>query len=65
MTNDRAEKEGYKSNVIHLLLLWTGFLSGACIASFLLDLSGNWTLIFPAALLLIGAILMEIWSIKI
>lgn len=65
MTNDKAEKEGYKSNAIHLLLLWTGFLSGACIAPFLLDLSGNWTLIFPAALLLIGTILMEIWSIKI
>ena len=64
MTVDKAEKKEYRSNAIHLLLLWTGFLSGAFAAPFLLDFSGNWTLIFPAVLLLIGAILIQIRSIK-
>jgi len=56
MSKDKTEKKQYRSNVIHLLLLWTGFLSGAFIAPFLLPLFGNWIFGIPAFLLLIGAL---------
>lgn len=59
MTDDKAEKVEYKSNAIRLLFLWTGFLSGAFIAPFLLDYLGKWTFIFPAVLLLICGLLIS------
>ena len=59
MTDDKMEKEEYKSNAIHLLLLWIGFLSGAFIAPFLLDYFGKWTLMIPALLLMICGILIS------
>lgn len=52
MTKDKVEKEEYKSNAIHLLLLWMGFLSGATVAPILINVLVNWTLILPAFLLL-------------
>lgn len=52
MTEDEAEKKKYRSNAIHLLLLWLGFLSGASAAPFLLDVLKNLTLLLPAVLLL-------------
>ncbi|KFF00589.1 hypothetical protein IX39_08105 [Chryseobacterium formosense] len=59
MTKDKDEKEEYKSNAVHLLLLWIGFLSGAFIAPFLLDYFGKWTLMIPALLLMICGILIS------
>lgn len=59
MTKDKVEKEECKSNVIHLLLLWIGFLSGAFTAPFLLDYFGKWTLIFPALLLMTCGLLIS------
>ncbi|MBW3521148.1 YoaK family protein [Chryseobacterium sp. NKUCC03_KSP] len=59
MTNDTMEKEEYRSNVIHLLLLWIGFLSGAFTAPFLLGYFGKWTLIFPALLLMTCGLLIS------
>lgn len=64
MTDDKVEKEEYKSNAVHLLLLWIGFLSGAFIAPFLLDYFGKWTLIIPALLLMICGILISIINTK-
>ena len=52
MTNDVAEREEYKSNAIHLLLLWISFLSGAIFGPIMLGYFGNWTLAFPATLIL-------------
>ncbi|WP_346986057.1 YoaK family protein [Chryseobacterium sp. POE27] len=52
MTEDKAEKKKYRSNAIHLLLVWIGFLSGAAVAPFLLDALKNLTLLLPAVLLL-------------
>ncbi|ANF52853.1 hypothetical protein A0O34_21055 [Chryseobacterium glaciei] len=65
MTNDRAEKKQYKANAIHLLLLWIGFLSGAFAAPFLLSFLGNWSLSFPALLLLICGLWISIFNIKL
>lgn len=59
MTDDKMEKEEYKSNAIHLLLLCIGFLSGAFVAPFLLDYFGKWTLMIPALLLMICGILIS------
>ncbi|MCI3937147.1 DUF1275 domain-containing protein [Chryseobacterium aahli] len=59
MTDDKAEKIEYKSNAIHLLFLWIGFLSGAFIAPFLLDYFGKWTLMIPALLLMICGLLIS------
>lgn len=59
MTDDKAEKVEYKSNAIHLLFLWIGFLSGAFIAPFLLDYFGKWTLMIPALLLMICGLLIS------
>ncbi|GAA5083523.1 YoaK family protein [Chryseobacterium ginsengisoli] len=59
MTKDKVEKEEYRFNAIHLLLLWIGFLSGAFIAPFLLDYFGKWTLIFPALLLMTCELLIS------
>lgn len=53
MTKDETEKKEYKSNSLHLLLLWIGFLSGAFVAPFLLDYLGKWTLMFPALSLIV------------
>lgn len=59
MTEDKIEKEEYKSNAIHLLLLWIGFLSGAFVAPFLFGYFGKWTLMIPALLLMICGILIS------
>jgi len=59
MTDDKTEKEEYKSNAIHLLLLWLGFLSGAFTAPFLPDYFGKWTLMIPALSLLICGIVIS------
>ncbi|MCU7617110.1 DUF1275 domain-containing protein [Chryseobacterium sp. PBS4-4] len=59
MTDDKVEKEAYKSNAVHLLLLWIGFLSGAFIAPFLLGYLGKWILMIPALLLMICGILIS------
>ncbi|MCS4300924.1 YoaK family protein [Chryseobacterium sp. BIGb0232] len=59
ITKDQAEKEEYKSNSIHLLLLWIGFLSGAFTALFLLDYLGKWIFILPALSLIICGILIS------
>jgi len=59
MTDDKVEKQEYKSNAIHLLLLWIGFLSGAFISPFLLDYFGKWTLMIPALLLMICGMLIS------
>jgi len=59
MTENKAEKIEYTSNVVHLLFLWIGFLSGAFIAPFLLDYFGKWTLMIPALLLMICGILIS------
>lgn len=52
MSNDENEKKESKSNAVHLLLLWIGFLSGAAVSPLLLGILKNWTLIIPAVLLL-------------
>lgn len=59
MTKDKVKKEEYRSNVIHLLLLWIGFLSGAFTAPFLFGYFGKWTLIFPALLLMTCGLLIS------
>jgi uncharacterized membrane protein YoaK (UPF0700 family) len=59
MTDDKVAKVEYKSNAIHLLFLWVGFLSGAFIAPFLLDFLRNWTFILPALLLTICGLLIS------
>ncbi|WP_027386302.1 YoaK family protein [Chryseobacterium gregarium] len=59
MTKNKAEKEEYKSNAIHLLLLWIGFLSGAFTAPSLLGYLGKWTFILPAVLLLMCGLLIS------
>lgn len=64
MTNDKAEKEEYKSNSIHLLLLWIGFLSGAFIAPFLLDYWGKWIFVLPALSLIICGLLISKLNLK-
>lgn len=56
MSHDETNRKQYKLNAIHLLLLWTGFLSGAFTVPFLLPSLGNWTLSLPAVLLLICAL---------
>lgn len=56
MSNDETNRKQYKLNAIHLLLLWTGFLSGAFTVPFLLPSLGNWTLSLPAVLLIICAL---------
>ena len=64
MNDNKDQRNEYKANIFHLLLLWLGFLSGASVAPFLLSFSGNWALIFPAALLLICALTIPIPTIK-
>ncbi|UFH31856.1 DUF1275 domain-containing protein [Chryseobacterium sp. C-71] len=59
MTKDKDKKEEYKSNSIHLLLLWIGFITGAFIAPFLLDYFGKWTLMIPALSLIICGLLIS------
>jgi len=59
MTNDVAEREEYKSNAIHLLLLWISFLSGAIFGPIMLGYFGNWTLAFPATLILACGLLIS------
>lgn len=59
MTDDKVEKQEYKSNAIYLLLLWIGFLSGAFIAPILLDYFGKWTLMIPALSLMICGLLIS------
>jgi uncharacterized membrane protein YoaK (UPF0700 family) len=65
MTGDATEKKQYNANIIHFLLLWTGFLSGASIGSLFLPLMGNWILSIPIVLLLICAFILKNFIIKI
>ena len=53
MTADIDKKKECKSNAVHLLLLWIGFLSGAFIAPSLPGFLEEWTLMPPAILLMI------------
>lgn len=64
MSDQADEQKEYRVNIFHLLFLWMGFLCGASVAPFLLSCLGNWTLIFPAALLLICALTIPIPTIK-
>jgi len=64
MNDNKDQRNEYKANIFHLLFLWLGFLSGASAAPFLLAFSGNWALIFPAALLLICALTIPISTLK-
>ncbi|WP_343658322.1 YoaK family protein [Chryseobacterium sp.] len=64
MSDQADERKEYRVNIFHLLFLWMGFLCGASVAPFLLSCLGNWTLIFPAALLLICALTIPIPTIK-
>jgi uncharacterized membrane protein YoaK (UPF0700 family) len=59
MTKDKVKKEEYRSNVIHLLLLWIGFLSGVFTAPFLLGYLVKWIFIFPALLLMTCGLLIS------
>lgn len=65
MATDATEKKQYKANIIHLLLLWTGFLWGAFIGSLLLNLLGAWVLSIPIVSLLICAFILHTSIIKI
>lgn len=53
MSNSKADAAQYKSNALHLLLVWLGFMAGAAGAHFALLYYGNLTLLLPALLLLI------------
>lgn len=53
MSNDELENTKYRSNAIHLLLVWLGFLSGAFMAHYALIIFGAWILLLPALVLLI------------
>ncbi len=64
MSSDPDAKAVYKSNAIHLLLLWLGFLSGAALAPFSLNILGSWLLLFPALLLMIAAFTILISNFK-
>lgn len=64
MSNQADDRKEYRMNIFHLLFLWMGFLSGASAAPFLLFYLGNWTLMFPAALLLICALTIPIPTFK-
>lgn len=64
MSNYSNEKKEFKANIIYLLLLWIGFLSGAIICSFLLKVLENWVFILPATLLLICGITIPINQLK-
>ena len=52
MSNDENEKNESKANAIHLLLLWIGFVAGAFVSPFLINLLEKWILLVPAILLL-------------
>lgn len=58
------KKKEFKANIIYLLLLWIGFISGAIICSFLLKVIDNWVFILPAILLLICGITIPINQLK-
>ena len=58
MSDQPDERKEYRMTIFHLLFLWMGFLSGASAAPFLLFYLENWTLIFPAALLLICTLII-------
>lgn len=64
MSSNAEDKATYGSNVIHLLILWIGFVSGAYIAPILLDILAKWTLILPAFFLLVAAFIFPISTIK-
>ncbi|RYF98914.1 MAG: DUF1275 domain-containing protein [Chitinophagaceae bacterium] len=53
MSNNRSDAAQYKSNALHLLLVWFGFMAGAAMAHFAQLYYGNLTLLLPALLLLI------------
>lgn len=65
MTSDKEDRKTYGSNAIHLLLLWTGFLSGACVLTLVISSFGNWILLFPALLLLLCAAWIHVSKSKL
>jgi len=64
MSSSAEDRATYGSNVIHLLILWIGFVSGAYIAPVFLDILAKWTLILPAFFLLVAAFIFPIPNIK-
>jgi uncharacterized membrane protein YoaK (UPF0700 family) len=65
MTDNTAKRKDYKTNMIHLFLLWIGFVFGAVTGAFFLPVLENWTMIFPVMLLLIAVLVMELFTFKI
>ena len=64
MAIDKTERKAYKANVIHLLLVWMGFLSGAAATPFALLFLVTWILAFPALLLMMCALLISVLNFK-
>nr|WP_294784625.1 YoaK family protein [uncultured Flavobacterium sp.] len=60
MSTDNTIKKQYKQNAIRLVLLWTGFISGAFTAPLILTILKNWTLMLPAVLLIVCGLLLPI-----
>ncbi len=58
LSRNKNSRKFYKLNAIRLLLLWIGFLLGASIVPIILPLLKNWTLILPAALLIVCALFL-------
>jgi uncharacterized membrane protein YoaK (UPF0700 family) len=65
MSSDETNRKQYKLNAVRLVLLWTGFISGAFTASLLLPLLKNWTLTLPALLLIFCAMLLPITDLNL
>lgn len=65
MSTDKIIKKQYKQNAIRLVLLWSGFISGAFTAPLLLPLLKNWTLMLPAMLLIVCGLLLPIQELNL
>ncbi|NJI72268.1 DUF1275 domain-containing protein [Sphingobacterium kitahiroshimense] len=64
VSSNQEDRITYGSNVIHLLTLWIGFVSGAFMGPILMDMLANWTLLVPAVLLVLGAFIFPITITK-
>ncbi|MCP2029838.1 uncharacterized membrane protein YoaK (UPF0700 family) [Flavobacterium sp. HSC-32F16] len=65
MSKDEVIRKQYKLNAIRLFLLWIGFLLGASVVPLALPLLKNWTLAFPAMLLIVCGLLISITDINL
>ena len=65
MSNDAVAKKEYRSNAIHLLLLWIGFLAGAWFAPLVWPYVGSLILLIPAIMLLVCAVMISTSIIKL